>query len=105
MLGYLLPSVVDICGAGIKRAVVINQKRFENKNKQSTIISNSVKIFFTFCSGDLWSWKKNVLNQKRLQQILNKAFKLSIMLTYLFPPVEDISGAGITRPLVMSKKR
>ena len=49
--------------------------------------------------------KKNVLNQKRLQQILNKAFKLSIMLTYLFPPVEDISGAGITRPLVMSKKR
>ena len=27
------------------------------------------------------------------------------MLTYLFPPVVDISGAEITRTFVMSKKR
>ena len=78
MLGYLLPSVVDICGAGMKRAVVINQKRFENKNNQSTIISNSVKIFFTFCSGDLWSWKKQTLflNQKRLQHKIKQSIHI-----------------------------
>ena len=33
MLRQLLPFVVDISGAGIKRAVVMNGKRLQNKNK------------------------------------------------------------------------
>ena len=33
MLTYLLPSVVDISGAGIKWTVVINKKRLQNKNE------------------------------------------------------------------------
>ena len=33
MRTYLLPSVVDTSGAGIKRTVVINTNRFQNKNK------------------------------------------------------------------------
>ena len=44
---YLLPSVVDISGAGIKRKVVIKKvKKIEIK--ASTIISNSVNRFVTF---------------------------------------------------------
>ena len=33
MLTYLLPSAVDVSGAGIKRKVVINRKRLEHNNK------------------------------------------------------------------------
>ena len=33
MLTYLLPSVVDMSGAGIKRTNVINQERLQHKNK------------------------------------------------------------------------
>ena len=33
VLTYLLPSVVDISGAGIKRTVDIHKKRLKNKNK------------------------------------------------------------------------
>ena len=33
LLRYLLPSVVDISGAGIERAVVINKKTLNHKNK------------------------------------------------------------------------
>ena len=33
MLTDLLPSVVDISGAGMKRTVVINKNRLQNKNK------------------------------------------------------------------------
>ena len=41
MWSYLLPSVVDISGAGIKRKVVINSKDYNIKIEQSTIISNN----------------------------------------------------------------
>ena len=58
MLTYLLPSLVDTSGAGIKRTRVINKNRFQNKINQTTINLNSVKIFVTFCSGFLWSWNK-----------------------------------------------
>ena len=34
MLTYLLPSEVDISGAGIKHTVGINEKRQRNKNKK-----------------------------------------------------------------------
>ena len=33
MLTYLLPCVVDTSGAGIRRTVVINKSRIQNKNK------------------------------------------------------------------------
>ena len=35
MLTFLLPSVVDISGAGIERTVVIHKKRLQHKIKQS----------------------------------------------------------------------
>ena len=31
---YLLPSVVDMSGAGIKRTVVMNQEILQHKNKR-----------------------------------------------------------------------
>ena len=38
MLRYLLPSVVDTSGAGIKRTIVINEKGLNHKIKQTTVI-------------------------------------------------------------------
>ena len=35
MLTYLLPSVVDISGAGRKHTVGINEKRSRDKNKKA----------------------------------------------------------------------
>ena len=34
MLTYLLPSVEDMSGAGIKRTVVINQEVLQHKNEK-----------------------------------------------------------------------
>ena len=48
MLRYLLPSAVDISGAGIKRTIAINKKRLNHKNKTKYCNSNSVKINVTF---------------------------------------------------------
>ena len=42
MLTYLLPSVVDISGAGINIQMLSIRKDYEIKIKQSTLISNSV---------------------------------------------------------------
>ena len=45
MLTYLLPSVVDISGAGIKRTVVFNYKKIQNiKSKQSIYIFTCAEL-------------------------------------------------------------
>ena len=56
----LLPSVVDMSGAGIKTHSCY-QSDYNIKIKQSIIISKSVNIFVTFCSGYLWSWNKTCM--------------------------------------------
>ena len=88
----MLPSEVDISGAGKERTIGIKKKRL--RNYEITTISKSGKIFVTFCSGDLWSWKKRtvVINQKRLLFKIKQ--KTMIVLRYLLPSVVEIVGAG-----------
>ena len=51
---YLLPSVVDISWAAIKRTTVINQKKIKTlKVKQTIEIFINANKFFTFCGGYL----------------------------------------------------
>ena len=49
----MLPSLVDVSGAGIKHTVVMNKKDYKVEIRQSTKIWNGVKIIVTFCSGYL----------------------------------------------------
>ena len=67
VLRYFLPSVVDISGAGIKRTVVINQKRLKTKNK-STVIQILLTLMLPLAAVVSRAEKSTIVkNAKRLE--------------------------------------
>ena len=67
MLRYLLPSVVDNSGAGIKRTVVTTQEILQLKSKSSEIFKNANILLPSVVDSSGAEIKRTVVsNKKRL---------------------------------------